>query len=95
VREIPRWALFDLNGDGKIEDSSPLYGGDGILTWNVSGAKPRHPSRSSDQQETTTPRREENVSSTPVAVEHAKASYTHYGQASAPTVEHAPHAAVA
>jgi hypothetical protein len=36
--EVQRWAWFDLNGDGTIDDSSPLYGGDGVLVWNVSGA---------------------------------------------------------
>jgi hypothetical protein len=90
TQEVQRWAWFDLNGDGQIDDSSPLYGGDGVLVWNVSGAKPSHPrpaaqssARSTDEQ------------STPVKVEHARAAYTRYGQASAPTHESAPHAAVA
>ena len=90
TREVQRWAWFDLNGDGTIDDSSPLYGGDGVLVWNVSGAKPSHPRPA--QQSTSARPTEEH--STPVKVEHARAAYSRYGQAT-PTHESAPHAAVA
>ena len=92
TQEVPRWAWFDLNGDGKIEDSSPLYGGDGTLVWNVSGAKPGHPRPA---RQASTSARLTDGPSTPVVVEHARAAYSRYGQASAPTHESAPHAAVA
>jgi hypothetical protein len=91
-KEVSTWAWFDLNGDGKIVDDSPLYGGDGVLVWNVSGAKPGHPR----------PQQQEHVSahpapahSTPAVVEHARAAYSRYGQASAPVHAHAAHAEVA
>ncbi|HEX5096684.1 MAG TPA: hypothetical protein VFX21_11745 [Acidimicrobiia bacterium] len=90
THEVQRWAWFDLNGDGTIDDTSPLYGGDGVLVWNGSGAKPSHP-RPAEQSTST---RSSDEHSTPVKVEHARAAYTRYGQAS-PTHESAPHAAVA
>ena len=90
LRESSHLAWFDLNGDGTIEDTSPLYGGDGVLVWKGSGIKPGHPRVDSARSEPS-----QDEQSTPVVVELARASYSRYGQATAPTPAPVEHAEVA
>jgi hypothetical protein len=81
--QVARQAWFDLNGDGRIEDRSSLYGGDGTFIVPKSVAdKPRAQSRPVPDPESFGSR---SVQVTPVTVEHARGSYARYG-----TTQHEP-----
>lgn len=83
IANVARAAWFDFNGDGKIENSNPLYGGDGtLLGFKDSPARPR------DVQE---PR--SHVSQ--AVVDHARDTYTRYSHTEKPAREAAPKAHVA
>ncbi|MGQ0825273.1 MAG: hypothetical protein ACT4OX_09650 [Actinomycetota bacterium] len=74
--QVARQAWFDLNGDGRIEDLSSLYGGDGTFIVPKSVAKNgRAQSRQVPDPESFGSR-EGRV--TPVTVEHARGSYARY-----------------
>ncbi|GIU86811.1 MAG: hypothetical protein KatS3mg009_1326 [Acidimicrobiia bacterium] len=71
-----RRAWFDVNGDGRIEDRSALYGGDGVLIVPEAARPDRLPrTREVDPEH----RREPAEHATAVHVEHAREAYTRYG----------------
>lgn len=77
ARELSRQAWFDVNGDGKIEDRSALYGGDGVLIV-PEAARSEHASRAREVEHDAGPDRDEPA--TPVHVEHVRDAYVRYGE---------------
>jgi len=77
--EQARSAWFDFNGDGKIEDSSPLYGGDGTLL----GFEAQPPGRKVREVA-------EERHQTPAAVDHARDTYLRYSRTDTTETERAP-----
>lgn len=77
ARELSRQAWFDLNGDGKIEDRSALYGGDGVLIV-PEAVRTDHTSRTRDVEHDEGPGRDGPA--TPAHVEHARDAYVRYGE---------------
>ena len=77
TRESSRQAWFDVNGDGRIEDRSALYGGDGILIV-PEAVRREHASRARVVERGAGPDRDQPA--TPVHVEHARDAYVRYGE---------------
>lgn len=66
IGELHRRAWFDFNGDGKIDDRNPLYGGDGTLV----GVKAPPGPTVREAADVRPP--------TAVVVEHARDAYARY-----------------
>ena len=76
--DASRRAWFDFNGDGRIEDRSSMYGGDGvvIVSKNLTRLDRARTRQVEDQAAVPAPSQKD----TPVAVEHARDAYLRYGQ---------------
>jgi hypothetical protein len=77
--EIGRRAWFDLDGDGRIEDWNPLYGGDGVVYARPHASDPDPDARRGRDAPSA-----EDPPRTPVAVNAARHAYERYGHDAAP-----------
>ena len=73
-----RRAWFDFNGDGKIDDTNPLYGGDGTVV----GVDPAPGAKVREVPDEPPP--------TPAAMDHARDTYLRYSPTETPETEHTP-----
>lgn len=71
-----RRAWFDVNGDGRIEDRSALYGGDGVLIVPEAAWRDHAPRTREVEPEH---RRGPAEPAAALHVEHAREAYTRYG----------------
>lgn len=75
---VSRHAWFDLNGDGKLEDWSPLYGGDAYLAWTPPGGTGLDPGIRPEPRAVSDPESTHDrapVAATDARVQHARIAY--------------------
>jgi hypothetical protein len=91
--DASRRAWFDFNGDGRIEDRSSMYGGDGvvIVSKNITRLDRARSRQVEDPVGVPAPSEKD----TPVAVEQARDAYLRYGQGNEQTNNQHAVAAVA
>ena len=73
-REPSRRAWFDMNGDGRIENHNPLYGGDGTVL--LPGGDVDRTLQLADREVVQPYQR--RAPATPAVVEHARDAYERY-----------------